>query len=166
MKRCILFLCLVLSCAASSGCGRDSGIPESASGPDARSVLHDGYYSAEASGFDRDGWKGFVTLYVYNNRIITAEFNARNASGLVMSWDVRYLGRLQREMGLHPNQIIREYTRDLLDRQSPDTVRAISSDAYFHKPFTRLAAAALNQSRADDRRVAEIFLERDTPTQP
>lgn len=166
MKRYVLFMCLVLPFAASSGCGRDTGVPGSAPGAAARSGLHDGYYSAEASAFDRDGWKRFVTLYTYNNRIVTAEFNARNASGLVMSWDVRYLGRLQQEMGLHPNQILREYIRDLLDRQSPDTVRAIGSDAYFHEPFTRLVAAALNQARSGDRRVVEVFLEKDAPAQP
>lgn len=120
--------------------------------------MHDGYYSAVAASFDEDGWKDFVTLYIQNNRIITAEFNARNASGLALSWDIRFLRRLKAENGIHPNQIIREYTRELLNRQDLEAVRRVRGDTRFHPVFVQLASMAIAQARAGDRSVAEVRL--------
>ncbi len=121
-----------------------------------KDFLHDGYYSAQSSEFNRDGWQAFVTLFVHNNRIITAEFNAKNRSGLMMSWDVLYLGRLKAVLGVHPNQIVREYTNELLNRQDPGQVRRVAADTLFYDTFTELSTAALAQARAGDKAVAVI----------
>lgn len=141
----LLALCAVLW--AVQGCAQE------------RESLHNGYYSAVAASFDQDGWKEFITLYIYNNRIITAEYNARNASGLVLSWDVLHLRRLKaREGGVHPNQIIRAYCRELLDRQDPKNIRPLRGDTRFYGNFVTLADAALAQARAGDKAVADVPL--------
>ncbi len=144
MKHRLFLLCASLLLAALSGCA-----PED-------TVMHDGYYSARADSFGEDGWKEFLTLYVHNNRIITVEYNARNASGLVMSWDVLYLSRLKAAMGIHPNQIIREYANELLNRQNPANIRRIKRDTRFYDSFITLAAGATAQAKAGDKTVIEI----------
>lgn len=121
-----------------------------------REVLHDGYYSARSSDFNRDGWQEFITLYVHNNKIITVEYNARNRSGLVMSWDVRYLSRLKAVLGVNPNQILRGYTSELLNRQDPGLIPKAAGDTLFYETFRELSTAALAQARAGDKEVAVI----------
>ena len=144
MKRRPFLLCALLLLALLPGCS-----PDGAS-------MHNGYYSARADSFGKDGWKDFLTLYVHNNRIVTVEYNARNVSGLVMSWDVLYLSRLKAAMGLHPNQIIREYANELLNRQNPALIRRIRRDTRFYDSFTTLAAVAIAQAKAGDKTVPEV----------
>ena len=126
-----------------------------------KDIMHNGYYSARASSFDKDGWKEFVTLYIHNNKIITVEYNARNISGLVVSWDVMYLSRLKSDIGYHPNQIIREYTNDLLNRQDPALIRRVLGDNRFYEIFKELAAAAIVQAKSGDKSVAIVSVARD-----
>ena len=129
-----------------SGCGRGE------------TVLHDGYYSAVAASFNKQGWKEFVTLYVYNNRIVTVEFNARNASGLVLGWDVMTLRMLKSKMRQHPSLVIRKYSQELINRQHPGNIRKITGDEFFYDSFIALAAAAMAQAQAGDKSVAEVKL--------
>lgn len=134
---------LVLMCP---GCSRDDV------------VLHDGYYSAVAASFNALGWKDFVTLYVYNNRIVTVEFNARNPSGLIMSWDGMTLRRLKRRMAMHPNSAIRHYTQELLSRQNPDSLRRVAGDDYFYDTFKLLTEAAIAQAKTGNKSVVNVPL--------
>jgi Major membrane immunogen, membrane-anchored lipoprotein len=120
--------------------------------------MRDGYYSARALSFNNSGWEEFITLYIHNNRIITVEYNARNASGLILTWDVLYMRKIKEKMGVHPNQILREYSRELLNRQDPKSVRKVHGDTYFYETFRKLAAAAVKQAEAGNKAVAEISL--------
>ena len=118
--------------------------------------LHNGYYSAVAEEYNADGWKEFITLYVYNNRVITVEYNARNASGFILSWDGLSMRRLVRQTNLHPNRVVRAYSQELLNRQDPGKIRPVPGDAYFYKPFKALAAAALEHAKAGNKTVATV----------
>lgn len=131
---------------AAAGCSQD--------GP----AMRNGYYSAVARQPDSDGWKHFITLYVYNRKIVTAEYNARNASGLLLDWDVLTVRRIKQSIRMHPSRIMREYTQELLNMQSPENIRRIPGDNYFYDRFTKLAAAALERASAGDRSVAEVEL--------
>lgn len=121
-------------------------------------ALHDGYYSAVTAAYNQDGWKEFVTLYIYNNRIITAEYSARNPTGMSLGWDVLYLRRLKERLGAHPNHFIREYTRELLARQKPEKLRRVRGDTFFYETFKILAGVALEQARLGDKSVKEVPL--------
>lgn len=137
---------LSLFLALLSGCGRGEA------------VLHDGYYSAVAASFNNYGWKELVTLYVYNNRIVTVEFNAHNPSGLVLSWDSLTLRMLKSKMQQHPNLVIRKYSQELVNRQRPENIRKITGDEYFYDSFLSLAAVAIARAQAGDKSVADVKL--------
>lgn len=122
------------------------------------SQLHDGYYSAVADSFNNYGWKEFVTLYVYNNRIVTVEFNAYNPSGLILSWDDLTLSTLKNRMRQHPNLVIRKYSQELVNRQYPGNIRKVVADDFFYDSFIALSAVAIARARAGDRSVAEVRL--------
>jgi major membrane immunogen (membrane-anchored lipoprotein) len=136
-------LLIVLSC---SGCPQDS------------SRLSDGYYTAELASFDAHGWKEYLSIYINNNKIITVEYNAKNASGFIKSWDMDYMRRMNAADGTYPNQYTRTYSVALVNRQDPAKVDVITgaTDSYF--TFRLLAEAAIAQARAGDRRVAFVEL--------
>ncbi|MDL2210127.1 hypothetical protein LJC26_04920 [Desulfovibrio sp. OttesenSCG-928-O18] len=119
-------------------------------------LLRNGYYSAVADSFNKGGWKEFVTIYVYNNKIVTAEYNARNASGLVLTWDSLSMREMKTRTRVHPNRIIRAYTQDLLTWQDPQRVRQVPGDIYFYEPFKRLATVAVEQARLGNKAVAVV----------
>ena len=148
LLRCFILFVLL------SGCSPDENL------------MHDGYYSAVAAAFNKDGWKEFITLYVYNNRIVTVEYNARNASGLVRSWDAPYLRQLKEKTGVHPNLLIREYSRELLGRQDPEGIRRVKGDGRFYDIFKTLASAAIAQAKAGDKTVLEVPVAEAGPETP
>ena len=148
LLRCFILLVLL------SGCSPDEN------------RMHDGYYSAVAAVFNKDGWKEFITLYVYNNRIVTVEYNARNASGLVRSWDAPYLRHLKEKAGVHPNRLIREYSRELLGRQDSEGIRRVRGDRRVYDVFKTLASAAIAQARAGDKTVLEVPVPEDGTQTP
>lgn len=119
-------------------------------------TLQDGYYSAVAASFDEAGWKDFITLYVYNNKILTAEYNARNASGLILSWDGFSMRKMATAPYIHPNRIIREYTHQLINGQDPSRIQRVQGDSHFYDAFKTLAAVAIERARTGDKTVAEV----------
>jgi major membrane immunogen (membrane-anchored lipoprotein) len=146
MKKLFPLMVLLLSLMAQGGCSPD------------KDSMHNGYYSAVAASFNEGGWKEFITLYVYNNRIVTVEYNARNASGLILSWDVLSLRKLKARTRVHPNLLLRGYTQELLNKQEPSKIRRISGDEYFYDSFTELAAAAIAQAKTGNKDVVEVPL--------
>lgn len=146
MARRLALLFTVLLALALCGCPHDG------------ETMNNGYYSAAAASFDSSGWKPFITLYVYNGKIVTAEFNARNASGLIFSWDVLSMRRAKLRTRIHPSKIIREYTQELLNRQNAEKIRRIPGDYFLYESFTQLAAAAMARAQAGDRSLAEVEL--------
>lgn len=114
-----------------AGCGRND------------TQLRDGYYSAVAASFNNYGWKEFVTLYVYNNKIVTVEFNAYNPSGLILSWDGLTLSTLKTRMRQHPNLVIRQYSQELVNRQHPENIRKVFEDEFFMTRSSRFPPSPL-----------------------
>ncbi len=48
--------------------------------------LKDGFYTAEMAEFSH-GWEEYLIIQVKNNKIVSAEYNARNESGFIKAWD-------------------------------------------------------------------------------
>lgn len=120
--------------------------------------MRDGYYSAEASSYDSEDWKDFITIYVSGNSIVTVEFNARNRAGLIRSWDLDYQRRANVVPGMSPVRYLRAYADDLCSRQDPDRVSPLPQAERQHAAFQRLARAAVAQAKAGDKRVAFVDL--------
>ena len=110
-------------------------------------AMQNGFYTAEVRDFDEKGWKEYVTIYVLNNAIVTVDYNAKNASGFVKSWDMEYMRRMNESEGTYPNKYTREYAEALLNRQDPARVDAVSGATRSHASFQRLVKAAMEQAR-------------------
>jgi major membrane immunogen (membrane-anchored lipoprotein) len=144
MKNQILFSGILLTALLCSGCPQDS------------SRLSDGYYTAESASFDAHGWKEYLSIYVNNNRIVTVEYNAKNASGFIKSWDMEYMRRMNAADGTYPNRYTRAYSVSLLNRQDPARVEAVTGATESYLTFRLLAEAAIARARAGDKRVAFV----------
>ncbi|MDR3349305.1 MAG: FMN-binding protein [Acidaminococcales bacterium] len=120
--------------------------------------MQDGYYMAEAAAFDLHGWKEFVAIYVSNNKIITVEYNAKNASGFIKSWDTEYMRVMNQSDGNYPNKYTRHYSARLLEMQDPGNIYAVSGATHSHASFQLLAKAAIAQAQAGDKQVAFVDL--------
>ena len=66
----------------------------------------DGFYTAEMSEFSH-GWEEYLIIQIKNNKIVSAEYNARNESGFIKAWDNAYMKHRMPSCGTYPN----EYTR-------------------------------------------------------
>ena len=120
--------------------------------------LFDGYYMAEADSFDSHGWKEFISIYVNNNKIITVEYNAKNPTGFIKSWDMDYMRRMNASDGNYPNKYTRTYARDLLIRQNPSEVVAVTGATDSWHSFRLLAKAALEKAQKGDKNIAFVDL--------
>lgn len=144
MKNKLICLLLAAMLLVLGGC--------SASG---KTDLQDGYYTAEASSYNR-GWKEFVTILVRDGRIITVEYNARNASGFIKSWDMDYMRLMNKIAGTYPNRYTRYYAAQLLESQNPQDVDIMAGATSSHGSFTLLAQAVIERAKTGDTTVAQV----------
>ena len=119
-------------------------------------IMQDGYYTAVMSEYDDNGWKEFLTIYVSDNKIVTVDYNARNSSGFIKSWDMDYMRTMNAAVGTYPNEYVRTYRVSLLNWQNPDDVDAVTGATHSHITFQLLAEAAIAQSKAGDKQVALV----------
>jgi major membrane immunogen (membrane-anchored lipoprotein) len=120
--------------------------------------MRNGYYTAEAVGYDADGWKEFITIYVSNNSLVTVEYNARNSCGFIQSWDLAFQRRIKAATGMYPGEYWRVYADELRTRQNPDEVVAVRGVEHQHKIFLLLAKAAIAQAKIRDASIAFVDL--------
>ncbi|MDL2219355.1 FMN-binding protein [Ruminococcaceae bacterium OttesenSCG-928-O06] len=121
-------------------------------------AMQDGFYTAEAADFDEYGWKEYITIYVKDNTIVTVDYNAKNASGFIKSWDMEYMRVMNEADGTYPNEYTRGYSEALLNRQNPDRVHVIAGATHSHTSFRLLAKAAMAQARNGDANVVFVDL--------
>lgn len=143
-----LFMTALLACVF---CGCDEDENEN-------NAMVDGFYTAEAAEFGETGWKEYITIYVSGNKIVTVEYNAKNASGFIKSWDMEYMRKMNASDGTYPNEYTRLYSDDLLNRQDPNKVDAISGATHSYHYFKALANEAINRAKKGDKNVAFVDL--------
>lgn len=128
------------------GCAGDTG------------TLYDGYYTAEAAEFDNYGWKEYVTVCISNRRIVSVEYDARNASGFIKSWDMDYMRVMNETDGTYPNEYVRKYAERLVDKQHPERVDAVTGATHSHASFQLLAAACLEQANTNGSNIVYVTI--------
>ncbi len=138
-----LFLLLILICLL---CACDSS----------NDKYQTGYYTAELADFDDHGWKEFVTIYVRDGKIVTIEYNAKNSSGFIKSWDMSYMAAMNAQTGTYPNQYTRFFAGRLLNGQGDGQIDALSGASHSHHTFQLLAEAVLEQAKAGRSDVALV----------
>ena len=119
--------------------------------------MKDGYYTAEMSDFSY-GWKEYVCIYVKNDEIISAEFNAKDANGFIKAWDNEYMRNMmtKSETGMYPNRYTREYVQQLLDGQKNTQVDVISGASESGDNFKKLTVAVVAQAQKGDTSAAIV----------
>jgi major membrane immunogen (membrane-anchored lipoprotein) len=125
-----------------SGCG------------ESENVLQDGYYTAQVAE-PSHGWTEFLTICVNDGAIVSAEFQAKTASGFIKSWDMDYMRTMNAADGTYPNEYVRVYTTELIESQSPD-IDVLSGATESYNSFKLLSAAVIEQAKAGDNTVAIV----------
>jgi major membrane immunogen (membrane-anchored lipoprotein) len=110
--------------------------------------LQDGYYTAVQKEGEH-GWTEYVTINVKNGKIVTAEFQATNASGFVKSWDLDYMRIMKATDGTYPNEYVRILAREFLEKQNAD-VDVVTGATNSSTSFLKLTAAVVEQSKKGD----------------
>ena len=141
---CVLSIC-VLAGSLLTSCGEKEG-------------MQDGYYTAEVSEYNF-GWKEFVTICVMENKIVSVEYNAKNASGFIKSWDIAYMRNMNPLQGTYPNKYTRTYAAQLLEKQDADHLDAVSGASSAGKNFFKLAAAVVEKAKKGDASIAIVEVE-------
>lgn len=117
--------------------------------------LRDGYYTAEMAEFS-NGWKEYLVIQVCNGNIVSAEFNAKNASGFIKAWDNSYMKNMIALQGTYPNKYTREYVQQLLEGQTDIQVDAVTGASTSGGNFVKLVEAVLKQAQKGDSRTAIV----------
>lgn len=111
--------------------------------------MKDGYYTAEMAEFHH-GWKEYLCIQVKKGKVVSAEYNARNASGFIKAWDNSYMKNMLQEKGTYPNKYTREYVQQLMEGQDGGKVDAISGASSSGENFTKLVQVVLQQAEKGD----------------
>ena len=119
-------------------------------------TLKNGYYIAEMKDFDSYGWKEFVSIYVNNGHIITVEYNAKNVSGFIKSWDPAYMREMNAVDNTYPNKYTREYAFALLNFQDTDRIDVVSGATHSYHTFILLASEVIEQARTGNKQIALV----------
>jgi len=114
--------------------------------------MQDGYYTARTDSYNF-GWQEYVTIYVKDNKILTAEYDAKTESGFVKSWDMQYMRRTKELTGTYPSDYSRKYTEEFIERQSTEDTDVVTGATESHFSFQILAEAAIEQAMLGDHSV-------------
>jgi len=145
-KKLMLLICALALLLVLGGCNSN------------QQELKDGYSSAEMKNY-RNGWKEFVTIRVSEGEIVSVEYNAKNASGFIKSWDMRYMRNMSARTGTYPNRYTRSYAAFFLEAQTPDFADTVTGASISNKSFRAMCEALLEKARAGDTTLAIVDVE-------
>lgn len=117
--------------------------------------MKDGYYTAEMSDFSH-GWKEYICIYVKNDKIISAEFNAKDPNGFIKAWDNEYMNNMNSVQGTYPNRYTREYVQQLMEGQKETEVDTVSGASTSGDNFRKLIVTVIEQAKKGDASVAVV----------
>lgn len=136
-KVCFMIFLVLMVVLSVSGCKKKE------------SSLKDGYYTVEMSDYSK-GWKEFVTIRISGGKIATVEYNAKNASGFIKSWDIPYMRNMNDQKGTYPNRYTRAYAASFLAVQSDRGIDTVSGASTSGGNFQKMASLLLEKARKGD----------------
>lgn len=119
------------------------------------SSLKDGYYTAQMEGFSH-GWQEYLIIQVKSGKIVSAEYNAKNASGFIKAWDNSYMKNMMDKQETYPNKYTREYVQQLIDGQADMQVDIVTGASNSGGEFVKLVDAVLKQAASGDTTTAIV----------
>lgn len=142
MKKYIGML-LIFSICLLSGCGKST-------------AMKDGFYTAEMAEMS-NGWQEYLCILVKDKKVVYAEYNAKDESGYIKSWDNSYMQLMKSLKGTYPNEYTRNYVAQFIEEQGVDSFDGISGATHSAGNFEKLAAAVVEQAKKGDS--STIFVE-------
>jgi len=118
--------------------------------------MKDGFFTAEMEAYDEYGWKEYLCIMVKNNTIVYAEYNAKDPSGYIKSWDNTYMKQMSVISGTYPNEYTRKYVSQLIDMQGVNGIDTISGATGSGINFLKLSAAVIEQAKKGDSSVIAV----------
>lgn len=115
----------------------------------------DGYYTAQTAEYSH-GYKEYVCILIKNNHIVSVEFNAKDYSGYIKSWDNEYMNRMKSVSGTYPNEYTRSYAAQLVESQDIEKVDAVTGASNSGKNFVKLVRAAFENAAEGNQEVAVV----------
>ncbi len=126
------------------------------SGCNSNTAMKDGFYTAQMAN-PYYGWKEYLCIMVKNNTIVYAEYNAKDPSGYIKSWDNSYMKNMIVVDKTYPNEYTRNYVAQLRKSQKPETVDVISGATGSGDNFLKLSTAVINQAKNGN--TSTVFVE-------
>lgn len=139
-----LFIFSVLTSLILVGCGA--------------SEMKDGTYTAEDLNYDDHGWKASVTINVSNGKISNVNFDYTKEDGSTKSNNPEYGQRMLKEVGITPDEYLKEYENSLIQTQNPEKVEAVSGATVSLGDFKSLAKAAMDAALSGNTNTVTIEL--------
>lgn len=128
------------------------------SGCGSKDKMKDGFYTAEMSDFSH-GWKEYLCIMVKNDKIVYAEFNAKDPSGYIKAWDNAYMKNMAPISGTYPNEYTRAYVAQLIETQNPDKVDMVTGASSSGGNFAKLSVAVIKQAKEGNSEVTIVEAE-------
>lgn len=128
------------------------------SGCGSKDKMKDGFYTAEMSDFSH-GWKEYLCIMVKNDKIVYAEFNAKDPSGYIKAWDNAYMKNMAPISGTYPNEYTRAYVAQLIETQNPDKVDMVTGASTSGGNFAKLSVAVIKQAKEGNSEVTIVEAE-------
>ncbi len=96
------------------------------------------------------GWKEFVTICISGSKIVSTEYNARNSSGYIKSWDMAYMKNMYAVKGTYPNQYTRAYAASFLQSQDGEKIDGVSGATHSGGNFAKMTALLMEKAKVGD----------------
>lgn len=120
--------------------------------------MEDGYYTAEMASYSH-GWKEYVTICVMKDQVVSVEYNAKDPSGFIKSWDMAYMREMGAAQGTYPNKYTRAYAAQLIEDQGVEDIDMVTGASSSGGNFRRLAEAVMERAKSGDPSVAVVGTE-------
>ncbi|MDE6888229.1 MAG: FMN-binding protein [Eubacterium sp.] len=124
------------------------------------SHLKDGFYTAQMSEYSH-GWKEYLCIMVKDDKIVYAEFNAKDPSGYIKAWDNAYMRNMAAVESTYPNDYTRKYVAQLMEAQGTDGLDTVSGATHSGNNFVRLAAAVIEQAASGNPNTVTVQAEEE-----
>ncbi len=122
------------------------------SGCSSKNEMKDGFYTAEMSDYSF-GWKEYLCIMVKDDKVVYAEFNAKNPSGYIKAWDNAYMKNMKPVSGTYPNEYTRTYVSELIETQDPEKCEILTGATSSGTNFSKLSAAVVEQAKKGDSKI-------------
>ena len=122
------------------------------SGCSSKNEMKDGFYTAEMSDYSF-GWKEYLCIMVKDDKVVYAEFNAKNPSGYIKAWDNAYMKNMKPVSGTYPNEYTRTYVSELIETHDPEKCETLTGATSSGTNFSKLSVAVVEQAKKGDSKI-------------